>query len=272
MKSRSNWEIGSSSAFFKVFNAGTLEEYKKNGVKLMELSHNDTYLENELDYFNRADEIFTMAAEYDVCINSIHLPFYPSLDLSSLNVELREKTVAKFKKYLKAAASSGIKIAVVHPSIEPITDEERIARFENSRASLSLLSEYAEDVGIKLAVENLPRTCLCNSIQETVRLLELCPKLYACFDTNHNLIDNNVDFVNAIGEKIITLHVSDYDFIDERHRLPTHGLNDWEGIISALEIANYSGPFMYETGTEQGKLTLADLKQNGDMLLGKSFK
>lgn len=267
MTNRKDWKIGSSSAFFNVFNDEILEVYKKNDVKLMEISHNATYFDKDLDFINRADEIFAQAADYGVKINSIHLPFWPKLDPSSLDDEMRTYTVETFKKYLKAAAGSGIGIAVIHPSTEPIKDNERPAHMANSKTSLKLLSEYAESVGIRLAVENLPRSCLCNRHEDTEQLLDFAPKLFTCFDTNHNLIDNNIDYIKAVGDKIITLHVSDYDFIDERHVLPTHGLNDWEGILSALEEVGYSGPFMYETGTENGKLSLTDIKQNGELLL-----
>jgi sugar phosphate isomerase/epimerase len=70
-----------------------------------------------------------------------------------------------------------------------------------------------------------------------------------------------VAFVEAIGSRIITLHVSDYDFIDERHLLPGEGKNDWAAIVDALERADYAGPWMYEVGS-LGKVTLKDLPAN----------
>ena len=74
--------------------------------------------------------------------------------------------------------------------------------------------------------------------------------LYACFDTNHSLKDDNVEFVRALGSRIIALHVSDYDFINERHRMPFDGKNDWKGIMNALKEAGYSGTWNYEVSTD----------------------
>ena len=49
-----------------------------------------------------------------------------------------------------------------------------------------------------------------------------------------------------VGDKIITLHVSDYDFMNERHWLPGEGQNDWQKIIKSLKEVGYTGVWMYE--------------------------
>jgi sugar phosphate isomerase/epimerase len=42
------------------------------------------------------------------------------------------------------------------------------------------------------------------------------------------------------------VHMSDYDFVDEKHWLPGWGDNNWNNIILSLIEAGYDGPFMYE--------------------------
>ena len=42
------------------------------------------------------------------------------------------------------------------------------------------------------------------------------------------------------------MHLSDYDYIDERHWLPGEGKINWKELISGLESVNYNGPLMYE--------------------------
>ena len=75
--------------------------------------------------------------------------------------------------------------------------------------------------------------------------------------------------MNAIGSSIVTLHVSDYDFIDERHMLPGEGKVDWKAVIEHLERLDYNGPWMYEVSMEPMPnrrtgpvLTLEDLVEN----------
>ena len=78
-----------------------------------------------------------------------------------------------------------------------------------------------------------------------------------------------MDFVHRIGKKIITLHVSDYDFVNERHWLPGEGKNDWQAIYKALQEIEYNGVWLYELGfgstkkiTRERPLTCEDFVRN----------
>lgn len=234
------------------------------GIKTVELSTNyDTYY-SKLDFVNNYDKIKADAEKYGIELWSIHLPFSGELDISLLN-EKSEFTVKTNLELMEAAAKAGFKIAVVHPSSEPIADEARPSRLEKSKANLKKLAEAAKSFGMKLAVENLPRTCLGNYGDDMVYLLKDNPDLYAVFDTNHSLKQDNAEFIRAIGDRIVTLHVSDYDFIDERHLLPFKGKNNWKTIITALDEAGYNGPWLYEIRMDEG-MTFADVKNNhGDL-------
>lgn len=50
----------------------------------------------------------------------------------------------------------------------------------------------------------------------------------------------------AHGYCPVSLHISDYDFVDERHDVPGHGINHWETLLDLLKEAGYSGPALYE--------------------------
>ena len=92
-------------------------------------------------------------------------------------------------------------------------------------------------------------------------LLDGNPLLNTCFDLNHLLIESNIDFIRAVGSRIITLHVSDFDYIDECHLLPLEGKTDWTSIFRELEKVGYNGRFMYEV-YGRGKHTLSELPEN----------
>ena len=49
-----------------------------------------------------------------------------------------------------------------------------------------------------------------------------------CFDSNHLLQEQGDSFILAVGDKIVTTHISDYDFVNERHLLPGELDIDWE--------------------------------------------
>jgi len=110
-------------------------------------------------------------------------------------------------------------------------------------------------------------------VAAALRLTEGIEGLAVCFDTNHLLTDSAERFIAGIGSRIVTLHVSDYDRIDERHWLPGRGVNDWNAIIGGLERVGYSGPWMFEVspGNAENPVKPADLRACWDAMLG-SFR
>ncbi|MBR5679024.1 MAG: sugar phosphate isomerase/epimerase, partial [Clostridia bacterium] len=122
----------------------------------------------------------------------------------------------------------------------------------------------ATAAGVTLCLENQPRTCLCRTSDEMLVFLSAIPDLCVVFDTNHSLTEDNVHYIRAVGEKIVSLHISDYDFIDEKHWLPLKGKNDWSGIVAALEEVGYAGRFLYELGAGN---TYAEIAENYRTLL-----
>ncbi len=268
MTNRKNWpaalSVGPGCMNEKNFTA-----LSNAGIHQVELSSGaiEPYY-NELDYLHKSAEISALARENGVIISSIHLPFGPfsNLDPATGDEEIRRNIIKKQTELISAAAEADIKIAVIHPSGEPYRDDEREVRLKNAVRTLSPIAEFAEKAGVSLALENLPRTCLGRTHEEMLRMLSKIPTMKVCFDMNHSLIEKNAGFIRAVGEKIITIHVSDYDFIDERHLLPGKGLSNWEELISTLEEVNYSGRFLYELHSGQG--TYDEIYENYKKLMG----
>lgn len=256
-----DWKLGASLCFCGRLDREILTEFHDAGIKCVELSFSRDYFYNALDFVNKAGEYAALSRETGVELWSIHLPFSGELDVSNPDDAKRDFTIATNLELIEAAAKAGISVAVVHPSSEPIADCDRESRMERSIAALKLLAEKAVSVGMRLAVEDLPRSCLCHNSAEMRKVIESDPNINIVFDTNHLLIQDNIEFVRDVGERIISLHVSDYDFIDERHLLPFEGKIDWKALIDALDAKGYKGPWMYEVPS-RGKLAASDLYEN----------
>ena len=218
------------------------------------------------------------AAEAGVKLWSYHLPFSPfsEIDPSSLDASVRAYTLDYFTRLIQKGAAIGIDKFVVHASGEPIGDEERPERMKRSQETLCALAETAAACGAVIAVEDLPRTCLGHTAEEIRELISANDKLRVCFDTNHLLTQDNVDFLRALGDKIVTVHVSDYDFINERHWLPGEGKVDWKALYTAFEECGYNGVWMYEislgapgTIRRDRDLTFADFARNAHSIFAK---
>lgn len=240
--------LGTSTCFYGTSDEKTFAEFARAGVQVVELSHSRQDFIERYDFVRNPMRIRRCAENQGVRIWSIHLPFSGVEDVSMAHPALRAATMNTNKMLLCAAAEAGIPVAVVHPSSEPIAPEERSERFARCVESLAELTEFARSLRMRLAVENLPRTCLGRSVEEMFTICGAIQELDVAFDTNH-LLGEYADlprFVRTLGARIITLHVSDYDFIDERHNIPGEGLVDWESLITELERADYAGPWMYE--------------------------
>lgn len=241
-----DWKIGRSVGR-DILDVAFFRDLKKNGLDSVELS----FPQDKYDTYDYA-AIRSNAEEAGVEIFSFHLPFLPFswLDPSAPDEALRQSTVSEQKRMIGYAATAGAKVAVIHPSGEPYEEDERPVRLAQAKRSLAELCAYAESLGLRLAVENLPRTCLGRDSDDILELISADDRLVVCFDTNHLLSEDPVDFIKKCGHKIVTLHVSDYDRLDERHWLPGEGTTDWSSLVSALRGAGYSGPWNYEVGSE----------------------
>lgn len=259
------WKLGMSSCG-RELNEETFEGYAANGVKAMEVSPSLQQLET-VDF----SEVRKMAERSGVELWSFHLPFFPfeTNNIASFDKELVKNSKAYLSEIIKKAAQTGAKIAVIHPSAEPYEEKDRPELLKISANSLAELCEVCHCEGMTLAVEDLPRTCLGNCISDIEHLISENDKLRVAFDTNHLLGEKNEDFIKKLGSKIVTLHVSDYDFKNERHWLPYEGDVNWVDVVTALEEAGYTGPFMYEIGpstptsiTRSRNLEFSDFYEN----------
>ena len=136
---------------------------------------------------------------------------------------------------------------VIHASFEPVPEDERAQRLESCSESLIILSQEAERYGAQLAVECLPRTCLGNTAEEILMLIDGISGIGICCDVNHLLTETPEEFITKTGSQVTTLHISDYDGVDERHWLPGEGIINWSNVIESLVSTGYSGPFMFES-------------------------
>ncbi len=276
MTDRHTWEVGSSSSTIGAenHNGEGFELYRRAGIKYAEFSVNDENC-RKLGFFEDPCRLVKIAKEHGVEFWSFHIPFSGLLNPANLDPERNKLSMEILESYTRAALKAGFRTLVLHPSSEPNKEEERQAQIERSTENMAYLAKICAEDGAMLAIEDLPRTCLGNCSFDILTFLNSIPEAGLCFDTNHLTMQPNLDFLddlidNGMAGRIRTLHVSDYDFIDERHRLPGDGINDWNGIFDRLEKLDYNGVFMYEVSRmpkERDEVSLFDIKKNFDSLI-----
>ena len=273
MTDAKNWEIGLSTGWQGKASRETFEFYRDNGIENIEVSMgHDNFL--KIDW----DEVGKNARECGINLWSVHLPFMPYkiINFGDTAGPAREYTIQMAKNAIDRMGEQKIPHLVIHSGVDMYDPENREKCMQNACAALAELAEYGAPKGVTICVENMPRTGLGNTIEEMKRLVASHPALRVCFDTNHLLRNRHVDFVRELGDKIVTLHVSDYDFHDERHVFPYEGDIKWIELVEELEKVNYNGVWMYECGLGERKavirerpVTAADLKENHRCLMNK---
>ena len=150
---------------------------------------------------------------------------------------------------------------ILHGSFEPIKIENRAAQIQALKKSLNELRPLTT---AKICVEILPRTCLFNTSKEAVEVVGSLKGIDVCVDVNHFLQEKSEDGILRISEYVKTLHISDHDYVDERHLLPGEGKIDWMKLIASLEKIGYNGMFHYESrGTHE------EVKENYEKLFAQ---
>jgi sugar phosphate isomerase/epimerase len=200
------------------------------------------------DYIDTMRRLFSAAG---VMVRTVHANFGGSLDISSPDPAIRSAGIRAFTTALDLAVRMGAHIVIVHPSSEPILDAERPGRMDIAKRSIKTIAGAAGRAGCQIALELLPRSCLGHSVEELLDLLEVVDDYRTagvCLDTNHLMADYTAlpEVVRKLGPRLIALHCSDYDGVDEKHWPPGQGVINWTDFLQALKDVHFPGPLHFE--------------------------
>lgn len=219
--------------------------------------------------------IAAMCRRHGIRLWSCHLPCTPrdEMDISLPDPAVRREAVRRLTEMIRRSAQIGIDKFVVHPSVPLPDGADRAARLRCAADTLDKLAEIAHAEGAVIAVEDMILSCLGRNIDEMQTLLAANDKLRVCFDVNHLLSDTHADFVRRLGDKIVTVHISDYDGVNEKHWLPGEGVIDFPAVCDLLRGYGYEGVWIYELSLKGAKsadrgrfLTYRDFRRSADII------
>lgn len=249
-------QIGKSMGRWKDFGLESMISNHERGLDYIEVTMNNVMLDKDpATAASRAVDIMKDITASGLKVWSVHMPYSRKWDISVIDDSLRAANIEFFSDMIRVAGTFKPKFLVLHPSAEPIAPEERAQRLANSHNSIGLLAPVAKEIGAVLCIENLPRTCLGQNAQEMMQLIDGYEEVGLCFDTNHLLYQSHEDYLAGIPKgKIKTVHLSDYDFKDERHWLPGKGNVAWLDLWKGIRENGYDGIMMFECYGEPEEL------------------
>ena len=202
---------------------------------------------------NRA-ALKTLLRRTGIRVASIHAKSAEEYDFSAIDERRWRRAVAGFGESLDTAVDLDASIIVVHASGEPIEAAERTRRLAQAKRALVAFQPLCKKAGRRIAVELLPRTCLANTVEELLELIDGLDEdtFGVCLDINHLMARHATlsNEVRRLADRLIATHLSDYHGVDEQHLMPGNGILDWEAFMSALAEIDYAGPFNLECRPE----------------------
>lgn len=257
--------LGLSSCYFKEKTMENWKAAKDAGFTDIEISIN-----KDLDAFiAEGDQLAADIKAAGLNVWSIHIPFIRDFDLTCPDETKFEDIEARYRACIDAGHRWGAKVITTHASSEPLDQSKREQRMARGKYLYKTLGDYAAAYGMKITVEVLPRLCMGNCSAECMEFTDGVVS-FINFDVNHLLKESHADFIRNAGARIITTHLSDYDFIDERHWVPGDGKIDWKEFYTLMEGAGYAGPYLFELGESISgkKMTPAELAARFRSVIG----
>ncbi|MBO5889422.1 MAG: sugar phosphate isomerase/epimerase [Clostridia bacterium] len=203
--------------------------------------------------------------KYKLTINSIHMPFNVFwMDMACQWENDRKDIINTVKNIIKYIDKHfNPKVYVFHPGGDEAKEETR-EKFMDYL--VETIDEIATATKAYVCVENMVGGCLTNGLERIKEFADKSKNAYVIVDVNHFLDCKPQDAILALGDRVKAVHISDYDFVYERHMIPGDGLNDWNKIIGALEKIGYKGAFNYEVNMGRYGYTYKQLIENYEKL------
>ena len=284
MSSRFGWRIGISIHFSDSFEE-ELAKAKDAGFSSVDfdLCQFWTKRDKEIELYTRLEEGLEAIKRSGLYFNAVHISFGPNWDVSLLDSERRRAALTRIKEIFERCNPYSPYTYVIHGGYNTKDLNTRPERIENLKSSLRELRKLTE---CGIALENLPRNGIGNTSEELISIIDSVEGIGACIDTNHFLQEKVETAILSVGKRILTTHISDCDYLDEKHWMPGEGIVDFRAVISALEDVGYEGSWTYELGlmptktVERRRLEYSDFIRNADELfsgkpitvLGKPIK
>lgn len=213
---------------------------------LLDINVNYCEIINEYPYDSIENDLID---SYDLKI-SIHAPL-SDINLASHNEVIRKISISEIKKSIDMAIKIDSNVIVVHPGHVPILGrrfKDKILQY--NKDSLMECSKYAQEMGIKMCVENMPNIegLLFKDLNKLENLV-LDIDAYITLDVGH--AHNNKFTVEDMlkTSRIEHIHLSDNDRSFDNHNalgdIKKNGLN-FKSLFKGLKQINYNNLMVLE--------------------------
>jgi sugar phosphate isomerase/epimerase len=183
------------------------------------------------------DQIERWLADYGLRVLNIH---------GSMGVEKRWDSCREYERLagvelvrnrVEMARRLGANVVIMHVA-GPREEHDAEPHWDRIRRSVDALAPFCRDRGVRLAIENGDAALI-------ARLLDaFSPDLLGlCYDSGHGNLDPAApEWLPALRDRLIAVHLHDNDGEGDRHWLPFSGTIDWAWLTDEIAQSAYDGP------------------------------
>jgi sugar phosphate isomerase/epimerase len=190
-------------------------------------------------------------------VHSLHLYAY-SFDLWTQYSRKAEEVRDRFHRLLEVATMVDAAALTWHGLRYGLDNERLVSAFLESAA---WAGEEAQAAGLTLCLENVSWCYLRSPANvRAIREADL-PVGFTLdvFQACESAIDPT-QMAYAMGDQLVTVHVSDYRSQGPRHLPPGEGDVDWLALMDCLQQVDYGGPLIVETARVRDPHVLQDAR------------
>lgn len=201
------------------------------------------------DYLDNAKELRKYADSLGLKCEQSHAYFTSGIDQESLN-----RRIEYIQKDMRIAEILGAKVIVIHP-LAKVSFEENVKFFNH-------FIPLAHELNIRIAIENIwdaidgkPVPMISSQPDAFLKFLDALNDdcVGVCLDIGHaemeGLHTSAVEMINALGSRIIALHIHDNNKVNDLHQMPYTNQINFKAILDALKKIKYKGNITFEVET-----------------------
>jgi sugar phosphate isomerase/epimerase len=195
---------------------------------------------------------------------SVHAPF-SDINIGSIIKPMLNASLKRLKQSLINASAIDAKMWVFHPAQRTgIGQFYPDADFKNMCQSIELLFAQAEELGVNIALENMPGKYwfLMSTPEEFRRMYrETNLPVGITLDLGHANLEGQIQpFINELADKIVHIHASNNQGSEDQHNGIDDGNIDYVAFTESLKKIGYNKTIIVESITNVPQ-SIARLKQ-----------
>ncbi|MGB9636325.1 MAG: sugar phosphate isomerase/epimerase family protein [Thermoplasmata archaeon] len=179
----------------------------------------------------------------------LHLPSYSlkmqvhaplsDINIASISEAVRKASIAEIKEAILFARQIDAPVVTIHPGHKsPMTAEHEEIVYALTSEATREIAEYGEEMGVKIAVENMPEmnNVICKSPHTLLQIVK-DSGAGICFDIGHANTTGNIEEFFELKELFLNVHFHDNNGKEDSHS--TVG----EGTIKFKKLCNRFGRY-----------------------------